>query len=419
MVRIPSNREPTHPGVMLQKEFLEPLGISQSKLAEGIRVPFQRVNEIVRGRRGITPSTALRLSKFLGTSPGFWMNLQLRCDLHSAKESESTQLENIRPHDWAIAPSLIEERPSSAAKSSQGAFDAFEYVAQVGFDLVSEIGEWKKGVESGLIVSSSELESRRKFERLLPSGIRVGSGYVIDSFGNSSKPMDIVLYEADLHPIFEVAGDPPSTYFPCEGVIAVGGINPRLDSIQLVDIFDEISSVKCLRRHMPSTLAKAWESNDPPDPSPQLPGGEIAQIPDDPIWQLGWQGQTFGFALAGSSNLPIESIGKEIADLTEETGSNLSPDVLVALDGSIVFSTPNLSKQSENVTEKMGEAELGIYSVKYPEKSFAFLLSMLHDACTEFRISQAFDEVDRYFFEDGAIHLPSDGIVTPLRSAID
>ena len=98
MVRIPSNREPTHPGVMLRSEFLEPLGISQSKLAAGINVPFQRINDIVRGRRGVTPSTSLRLSKFFGTTPGFWMNLQMRCDLHRARVSEAEQLDEIMPY---------------------------------------------------------------------------------------------------------------------------------------------------------------------------------------------------------------------------------------------------------------------------------------------------------------------------------
>ena len=68
MVRIPSHREPTHPGEMLREEFLLPLGMTQRDLASAIRVPYQRVNEVVRGRRGVTPSTALRLSKFFGTT---------------------------------------------------------------------------------------------------------------------------------------------------------------------------------------------------------------------------------------------------------------------------------------------------------------------------------------------------------------
>ena len=67
VVRIPTDRVPTHPGEMLLREFLQPMGLTQRDLATSIHVPFQRVNEIVRGRRGVTPSTALRLSRFLGT----------------------------------------------------------------------------------------------------------------------------------------------------------------------------------------------------------------------------------------------------------------------------------------------------------------------------------------------------------------
>ena len=73
-------------------------------MADAIRVPYQRVNEIVRGRRGVTPSTALRLAKFFGVSPGFWVNLQLRWDLYQAQRgSEAEQLEDsltaIRPYE--------------------------------------------------------------------------------------------------------------------------------------------------------------------------------------------------------------------------------------------------------------------------------------------------------------------------------
>lgn len=95
MVCIPTNRPPTHPGEMLLEEFLQPMGISQKELADSIHVPYQRVNEIVNGRRGITPSTVLRLAKFFDTSVDFWMNLQLRWNLYFAQENEGMILENI------------------------------------------------------------------------------------------------------------------------------------------------------------------------------------------------------------------------------------------------------------------------------------------------------------------------------------
>ena len=97
MIRVPTHREPTHPGEMLLEEFLKPMDISQRNLADGIRVPYQRVNELVNGRRGVTPATALRLAKFFGNSPGFWMNLQLRWDLYHAQRSEAKTLKSITP----------------------------------------------------------------------------------------------------------------------------------------------------------------------------------------------------------------------------------------------------------------------------------------------------------------------------------
>jgi addiction module HigA family antidote len=70
MIRIPTHREPTHPGEMLLEEFLNPMGLTQRDLADAIHVPYQRVNELVNGRRGVTPSTALRLAKYFGMSVG-------------------------------------------------------------------------------------------------------------------------------------------------------------------------------------------------------------------------------------------------------------------------------------------------------------------------------------------------------------
>jgi addiction module HigA family antidote len=102
MVRVPTNRIPTHPGEMLLEEFLSPMGISQKDLADSIQVPYQRINEIVNGRRGITPSTALRLAKFFGMSAEFWMNLQLRWDLYFAQQDEQKVLESIHPYSAAV-----------------------------------------------------------------------------------------------------------------------------------------------------------------------------------------------------------------------------------------------------------------------------------------------------------------------------
>lgn len=97
MVRIPTHREPTHPGEMLLEEFLIPMGMTQSELAKDIHVPYQRINEIVNKKRGVTPSIALRLAKLFGMSEDFWLSLQLRWDLYKVKQAESNDLKIIKP----------------------------------------------------------------------------------------------------------------------------------------------------------------------------------------------------------------------------------------------------------------------------------------------------------------------------------
>ena len=80
---IPKNRVTTHPGTILLKEYLEPMDLTQKKLADHLDIPIQRVNEIVRGKRGVSPDTAWLLSGAFDTSPEFWLNLQSMHDLSS------------------------------------------------------------------------------------------------------------------------------------------------------------------------------------------------------------------------------------------------------------------------------------------------------------------------------------------------
>ena len=90
---------PVHPGEILLEEFLKPMGISQYRLAKSIHVPARRINEIVLAKRGITADTALRLSRFFGNSAQFWMNLQTRYELESARDLSASSIDReVRPH---------------------------------------------------------------------------------------------------------------------------------------------------------------------------------------------------------------------------------------------------------------------------------------------------------------------------------
>ena len=98
MTTLPKKRRPTHPGEILRKDFLEPLGLSQREVAERLGVSYVRFNELVNGRRGVTPDTALRLARLFGTTPEFWLNGQRNLDLWLAMHSpETAKIEDIGP----------------------------------------------------------------------------------------------------------------------------------------------------------------------------------------------------------------------------------------------------------------------------------------------------------------------------------
>lgn len=89
MRRLPKNRRPTHPGRVLLEDFLHPLGISQREAADDLHVSYPRMNEIINGKRSVTPETALRLSRYTSTEPEFWLNLQQAVDLWDAMHSDA------------------------------------------------------------------------------------------------------------------------------------------------------------------------------------------------------------------------------------------------------------------------------------------------------------------------------------------
>ncbi len=96
--RLPRNRPPTHPGEMLLEEFVKPLEITQTELARRLGVSYPRLNEVIKGRRSVTPDTALRLSRVLGMSADFWLGLQQDWDIwHAANNPKSEEILRLEP----------------------------------------------------------------------------------------------------------------------------------------------------------------------------------------------------------------------------------------------------------------------------------------------------------------------------------
>ena len=96
MIKI--KRQPTHPGKILREDFLLPLGLSQTELAEKLQITFRTVNEILNEKRGISPEMAVRLARFFGTSEELWLNLQDQYDLYKVKEKKQAELGEIIPY---------------------------------------------------------------------------------------------------------------------------------------------------------------------------------------------------------------------------------------------------------------------------------------------------------------------------------
>jgi addiction module HigA family antidote len=98
MRRLPKYRRPTHPGEVFFEDFLKPLGITQKEAAHRLHISYPRMNEIINGKRSVTPETALRLGRLTGTEPEFWLNLQQAVDLWDAIHSDGAQdIEEIEP----------------------------------------------------------------------------------------------------------------------------------------------------------------------------------------------------------------------------------------------------------------------------------------------------------------------------------
>lgn len=96
--------QPVHPGEILSEEFMKPLKLSMNKLALELRVPITRIADIIHRRRGITPDTALRLARYFGNTPVFWMNLQVRYDLEVAEDESAAKVaRDVRPHRASAA----------------------------------------------------------------------------------------------------------------------------------------------------------------------------------------------------------------------------------------------------------------------------------------------------------------------------
>jgi addiction module HigA family antidote len=119
---IPKNRQPSHPGEILLREFLEPMRITQSRLAADLCIPIQRINTLIRGKRGVSAETALLLGSYFKTGPEFWMNLQTNHDLYKARKELPTAIgRRVAGSRMVFHASMMHDsKPMYSAKKRRG-----------------------------------------------------------------------------------------------------------------------------------------------------------------------------------------------------------------------------------------------------------------------------------------------------------
>jgi len=290
----------------------------------------------------------------------------------------------------------------------QKSFDAVSYSRDVGRELIAAFETAARATTPGLIGSARELPIRRKLEHLLPTGIGVGSGCVIDSYGRTSKQQDVVLYEKAFCPIFSVNDTPETTYYPCEGVIAVGEVKSTVASKELTDIFEKIRSVKMLKRFVGKSQSDLTESvrfrkygsniNFAGAPSEEF---NQKEKPSD---------QIFGFAIAGSLGVTNETFCEKFAKLASKTDDHLSLDLMVFLNEGVVFPLAGGSKPTILLSQKNAT---GFYFANKGEENFQFLLARLYQVYRQGRTVES-SAFDHYITRDGILSVTLDGTHIPI-----
>ena len=239
-------------------------------------------------------------------------------------------------------------------------FNPDKFIRRVGQRLVSEFRDAKAATTPPTVGSAMEQPVRDQLEQILPRGVAVGEGFVIDSHGGTSQQQDVVLYERDICPVFSINKTPQTTYYPCEGVIAVGEIKSRLDRNSLEDAFKKVASVKALRRH---TVAHFMPHPTTGEQIPLKrkylsPHGNSDVLVDEDTEQEERE-QIFGFVLAGESRLNHDSLVATVCMLSAGMDDSLFPNLLLTLDGHVV----NWGKITRDKRKEIRKSKEGTYGV--------------------------------------------------------
>ena len=288
-------------------------------------------------------------------------------------------------------------------------FDSGQFVAQVGEQLVAAFTMARCATTPGLVGSAIEQPIRHRLEQILPRGIAVASGCVIDTSGHTSRQIDVIMYERDICPVFSVNDTPETTYIPCEGVVAVGEIKSKLGGKELRDAFEKVASVKQLKRDLGQEGA-----DDPNSPTPRMAIRHYGQVSAGPVIDTRGYSRTFlnenvmGFVLTGEITTNRQTLVDRYANLVTEFGKS-SLDILISLSDE--FEIKPYDRQKNPRLFSWDGQEL-VPAVN--QRSFASLIQWIYSAHHQVKTAEI-EVFSKYFSDDSHKLSGLVDLVRPIR----
>lgn len=263
----------------------------------------------------------------------------------------------------------------------KNSFNSSEYINHLANELIRNFAYSGAATTPVLVGNAREKEVMRKLELILPKFVGIGSGCVIDSYGNTSKQLDIILYEKDYCPVFCINESAETTYYPCEGVIAVGEIKSTLNSKELRDIFNKIDSVKKLKRYSKSQISSLGGGNCYPFRKYGATMSMEGSKREDFDQENKITDQIIGFSLCGDLGVSESTLSEKYLELMNEFAPNRQLNLTAILNHGIIT---YLNTVKNRITFNSKEADKLVITSKR-EKNFEFLLKNLNIVISSYR----------------------------------
>jgi hypothetical protein len=252
------------------------------------------------------------------------------------------------------------------------AFSVSSFVDKLGARLISEFEDASQAGTPGLVGSAREHPARKQLEKVLPGFTGLGSGIVMDVYGSHSTQQDIVMYERDFCPVYSINDTPEATFYPIEGVIAVGEVKSTVDKGTLIDALNKLKSAKALLRQATKTSTLGM----PPASDYRHYGSRNAYgaVTEDEYDQsIKSSDQIFSFLLCNKFSNSAKSVIDNVVDYGKLHGKQFLPNIIISLNDGF---TRCISKSDNSLKTSPMDAD-GIVFCNQHEKGLLTLVTLL------------------------------------------